>query len=54
MKRKLTRGEKVCAFIEKYCRAPEGDKVGAPIKLEPFQRKFILAVYDNPVGTHSA
>ena len=54
MKRKLTRGEKVCAFIEKYCRAPEGDKVGKPIKLEPFQRKFILAIYDNPVGTHSA
>lgn len=56
MKRKLTRGEKVCAFIEKYCRQPEGDagKVGAPIRLEPFQRKFILAIYDNPVGTHSA
>jgi phage terminase large subunit-like protein len=48
-----TRGEKVCAFIEKYCRAPEGDLVGRPIRLLPFQRKFILAVYDNPAGTHT-
>jgi phage terminase large subunit-like protein len=54
VKRKLTRGEKVCAFIEAYCRAPEGDNVGKPIRLEPFQRKFILAIYDNPAGTHSA
>jgi phage terminase large subunit-like protein len=47
----MTRGEKVCAFIETYCRAPEGDLVGQPIKLLPFQRDFILAVYDNPHGT---
>ncbi|NTU65595.1 MAG: beta-lactamase family protein [Chloroflexi bacterium] len=26
--KKLTRGERVCAFIEKYCLAPEGDKIG--------------------------
>lgn len=51
---KLTRGEKVCAFIEAYCLAPEGDRIGQPMKLEPFQRKFVLAIYDNPVGTHSA
>lgn len=49
--RLMTRGEKVCAFIETYCRAPEGDLVGQPIKLLPFQRDFILAVYDNPHGT---
>jgi phage terminase large subunit-like protein len=47
----MTRGERVCAFIERYCRVPEGDLLGRPIKLEPFQRKFILAVYDNPAGT---
>ena len=52
--RKKTRGEKVCAFIETYCLAPEGDHIGQPIVLEPFQRKFILQIYDNPVGTHSA
>jgi len=49
-----TRGEKVCAFIESYCCAPEGDLIGKPLKLLPFQRKFILEIYDNPVGTHTA
>lgn len=50
----MTRGEKVCAFIEKYLRVPEGAKVGEPIKLAEFQRQFVLAVYDNPVGTRRA
>ena len=54
MKKKLTRGQKVCAFIETYCLNPEGDLIGKPMKLEPFQRKFVLEIYDNPVGTHSA
>jgi phage terminase large subunit-like protein len=49
-----TRGERVCAFIETYCFTPEGDHIGKPMRLEPFQRKFILEIYDNPVGTHSA
>jgi phage terminase large subunit-like protein len=48
-----TRGEKVCEFIEKYCRVPEGDLVGQPVHLEDFQRRFILEVYDNPGGTHT-
>lgn len=52
--KKLSRGEKVCAFIEKYCVAPEGEHIGKPIKLLAFQRKFLLEIYDNPVGTHSA
>jgi phage terminase large subunit-like protein len=50
----MTRGERVCAFIEKYCRVPEGDLVGQPMRLEPFQRRFILEVYDNPHGTRLA
>lgn len=54
MKKKLTRGQKVCAFIERYCLAPEGDQIGKPMKLEPFQRKFVIDIYDNPYGTHSA
>jgi phage terminase large subunit-like protein len=49
-----TRGEKVCAFIERYCLIPEGSKVGQPIKLLDFQRKFVLDVYDNPAGTSRA
>ena len=52
--KKLTRGEKVCAFITRYCPTPEGEHIGKPIKLEPFQRRFILEIYDNPYGTNSA
>lgn len=52
--KKRTRGEKVIAFIERFCVAPEGDKIGQPMRLEPFQKKFILEIYDNPLVTHSA
>lgn len=51
---KLTRGEKVCRFIETYLVAPEGALVGQPIKLIPAQEAFILSVYDNPAGTRRA
>ncbi len=47
----MTRGERVCAFIETFCPVPEGKLIGQPIRLDPFQREFILAVYDNPHGT---
>lgn len=50
----MTRGEKVCAFIERYCLIPEGKHVGQPLRLMDFQRKFILDVYDNPKGTSRA
>lgn len=50
----MTRGERVCAFIENYCTVPEGDLVGKLMHLEPFQRAWILAVYDNPHGTRLA
>ena len=50
----MTRGEKICAFIEYYCLIPEGAQVGQPIKLMKFQRKFILDVFDNPHGTSRA
>ena len=52
--RPLTRGERVIAFIERFCRIPEGKGVGEPMVLLPFQREFILAVYDNPAGTSRA
>ncbi|MFC0988590.1 terminase large subunit [Pasteurella multocida] len=48
----MTTGEKVIAFIEKYCLVPEGALVGQPIKLEDFQKNFIFEVYDNPNGTN--
>ena len=50
----MTRGEKVCTFVERYVPTPEGEHIGKPMKLEAFQRKFILDIYDNPYGTHSA
>ena len=51
---KTTRGKKVIDFIETYCKVPEGSKVGSPIVLAPFQKRFIKSVYDNPKGTRRA
>jgi phage terminase large subunit-like protein len=51
---KMTRGERVIAFAERYLKVPEGDFVGKPIVLEPFQKNFILEVYDNVYGTDTA
>lgn len=48
-----TRGERVIAFIETYCLTPEGKHIGQPLVLRPFQKRWILAVYDNPAKTHT-
>ena len=53
-KKKETRGQRVIRFIETYCKTPEGEKIGQPLKLDKFQKRFIIDVYDNPYGTHSA
>lgn len=50
----LTRGERNCRFIEKYCVVPEGEHVGKPVKLAKFQELFIICVYDNPDITRTA
>ena len=50
----MTRGERVCKFVESYCRVPEGTHVGQPMRLLEFQRRFILDIYDNPAGTSRA
>jgi phage terminase large subunit-like protein len=50
----LTRGERVIAFIERYCLVPEGTLLGKPVRLLDFQKRFIKAVYDNPAGTSRA
>lgn len=50
----MTRGEKVIAFIERYCIVPDGVLVGRPMRLEAFQKRFIAEVYDNPSGTTRA
>lgn len=44
----LTRAGRVIAFIERFCRVPEGALVGQPIKLLGFQQRFIRAIYDAP------
>lgn len=49
-----TRAERVIAFCEKYVVVPEGDLIGQPIKLLPFQKRFIKEIYDNPNGTRRA
>lgn len=49
-----TRGQRVIRFIETYCKSPEGMHVGKPIKLDKFQKDFILAIYDNKHVTRRA
>jgi phage terminase large subunit-like protein len=46
--------KQVIQFIEEYCRVPEGALVGQPMKLAPFQKRFIKDIYDNPAGTRRA
>lgn len=50
----MTRGERVIVFIERYCIVPEGKLLGQPMRLDPFQKKFICDIYDNPHGTDKA
>jgi hypothetical protein len=47
----MTRGQKICVFIEHYSLILQGAQIGQQIKLIKFLRKFILDVFDNP---HSA
>lgn len=51
---KLTRAERVMAFIEEYCVVAEGSLRGQPIRLLDFQEAFIYAIFDNPNGTRRA
>lgn len=50
----MSRADDVIEFIEKICRIPEGAHVGKPMKLLPFQKKFIRAIYNNRRGTSKA
>jgi len=47
----VTRGERVVEFLHRYIMVPDGKLVGQPLKLEPFQKRFICEIYDNPAGT---
>ena len=44
----------VIAFIETVCFVPEGKLVGQPLRLQPWQKDILRAVYDNPCGTRRA
>lgn len=50
----MTRGERNIAWIEKFCRVPEGRHVGQPVKLREWQKDEIRKIYDNPAGTRRA
>lgn len=50
----VTRSSNIIEFIETFCCVPEGKHVGKPLVLEPFQKRFIRDVYDNPKGTRRA
>lgn len=50
----MNRAERVIRFIETICRIPEGAQVGRPMKLLPFQKRFIKAIYNNRRGTSKA
>lgn len=54
MEPNFERADRVIRFIETYCIAPEGDLIGQPMRLAPFQKKFITEIYSNPHGTHTA
>jgi phage terminase large subunit-like protein len=49
-----TRSARNIKWIETNLRVPEGKLVGKPIKLAPFQKKFLQDVYDNPASTRLA
>lgn len=51
MGRRLTRGDRNIAWIQKHIRVPEGKDVGKPLKLRPFQKRWVRKIYDNPAGT---
>lgn len=49
-----TRAERNIAWIEEYCKVPDGRDVGQNIRLRPWQQDILKAIYDNPHGTRSA
>lgn len=44
----MTRSQRNAAWIEKFCRVPEGRLVGKPVALTPEQRRWLAMIYDSP------
>lgn len=53
-KRRRKDGRRICEWIEKYCRIPEGRDVGKKVRLRRWQQREICKIYDNPAGTRRA
>jgi phage terminase large subunit-like protein len=53
-KKQVTRAMRNIAWVQKFCRIPEGKLVGKPLKLAPFMRHDFIAIYNNPHGTRRA
>lgn len=50
----MTRAERNIAWIERFCRIPEGKDVGKAVRLRDWQKREIRKIYDNPHGTRTA
>lgn len=44
------RSERNAAWIERYCRVPEGKLVGQPVRLSTEQRRWLALIYDSPTS----
>jgi phage terminase large subunit-like protein len=42
------RSKRNIAWIEQYCKVPDGKLVGQPIKLTPAQKRWLRRIYDSP------
>lgn len=54
MGKRLTRAERNIAWIEEFCRIPEGKDVGKTVRLRQWQKDELRKIYDNPHGTRRA
>src|SRR5690606_2451578 len=50
---KWTRGERNAAWIEQFCRGPEGRDRGKPVRLRDWQVVELRKIYDTPTRTAS-
>ena len=50
----LSRAERNIAWVEKYCKIPDGAKVGEPYILPEYMKADFYAIYDNVIETRTA
>jgi phage terminase large subunit-like protein len=48
------RADRNIAWVEEFCRIPEGRDVGKPVRLRDWQKNELRRIYDNPHGTRRA